>query len=184
MQRQTLDWQFWGSWAAAFLGFPLGGLAGQAVTGGVTTVLDGLVGGAATGAVIGGIQWLVLRRRAALPVWWAAATGAGMGLGLALGVALFGTATDDNTLLYRGLLTGAAIAIAQYPLLRGWNQLSWLWLLAVGLGWPLGWLITRSVGVDLGPNWTVFGSTGAWMFQLLTGLVLARILPRRSPYAL
>ena len=36
--------------------------------------------------------------------------------------------------------------------------------------------ITRSVGVDLGPKWTVFGSTGAWAFQVLTGLAMFLML--------
>jgi hypothetical protein len=36
--------------------------------------------------------------------------------------------------------------------------------------------VTRAVGVELAPNFTVFGSTGAWLFQLLTGLTLAWLL--------
>lgn len=73
------DWRFWGAWGLAFLGFPLGGLAGQALTGGIETAVDGLLGGAATGAVVGAVQWLVLRRRIPLNAWWIAATGGGDG---------------------------------------------------------------------------------------------------------
>jgi len=81
-------WGFWGTWGLAFLGFPIGGLAGQALTGGVTTVTGALLGGVATGAVLGATQWLALSRRLPLsPSWWVAATAGGMAVGLAGGVA-------------------------------------------------------------------------------------------------
>lgn len=172
-------WSFWGGWGLAFLGFPLGGLAGQALTGGVTSVLDGLIGGAATGAVIGATQWLVLRRRLPLSPWWIAATAGGMALGLALGVALLGSDTAGTTLPLRGLVTGAGIGVAQALLLRGIDKRAPIWALVVGGGWALGWTVTRAAGVDLAPNWTVFGATGALTFQLLSGLALAWLLRKR-----
>jgi hypothetical protein len=166
-------WRFWGAWGLAFLGFPLGGLAGQALTGGVETAVDGLLGGAATGAVIGAAQWLVLRRRMLLNAWWIAATSGEMAVGLAVSVALFGSSTELTGLLLRGLITGSAIGVAQFLLLRPLSSAAFIWLLIVVIGWPIGWLVTRTAGVDLTPNRTVFGSTGAWVFQLLTGLALA-----------
>jgi hypothetical protein len=45
----------------------------------------------------------------------------------------------------------------------------------VTLGWGLGWLTSRAAGVDLA-QWAVFGSLGAWAFQLITGLTLAWLL--------
>ncbi|NJN17599.1 MAG: hypothetical protein HC822_15680 [Oscillochloris sp.] len=170
------DWRLWGGWGLAFLGFPLGGLAGQAVSGGVTTPLEGLLGGAAAGAVIGLTQWLVLRGRTTLPAWWIGATAAGMGLGLGASIALFGNATADATLLLRGGVTGAAIGLAQFGLLRTLGTRALIWPPLIALGWAMGWMITRAAGVDLSPNWPVFGSTGAWGFQLLTGLALAWIM--------
>ena len=86
--RSGAAWRLWAGWGLAFLGFPLGGLAAAALVGGVTTVLDGILGGLATGAVIGLAQWLVLRHRLRLTSWWIGATAAGMGVGLALGIAL------------------------------------------------------------------------------------------------
>lgn len=54
-------WRFWRHWGLAFLGFPLGGLAALGVAGGIETAWDDVLGGHASGAVIGGVQWLALR---------------------------------------------------------------------------------------------------------------------------
>jgi hypothetical protein len=173
-------WRFRASWGLAFLGFPLGGLAATALVGGVTTPLDGAIGGAATGAVVGLAQWLVLRRMG-LTRWWIAATAAGMGAGLALGIALQGIDTAGITLPLRGLVTGAGIGIAQFALLRGSTARAWVWPLVVAFSWAIGWLVTRAAGIDLAQHWPVFGASGALAFQLLTGLALAWLLPQTTP---
>jgi hypothetical protein len=175
--RSDAAWRLWAGWGLAFIGFPLGGLAASALVGGVTTPLDGVIGGAATGAVIGLAQWLALRRRVALTPWWIAATAAGMSAGLGLGIALLGADTIGITLPLRGLVTGAGIGIAQFALLRGSTARAWVWPLAVACGWAIGWPMTRAAGVDLTANWSVFGAAGALTFQLLTGLALAWMLP-------
>ncbi len=169
---------FWVGWALAFAGFPLGGVAAAALIGPITTPLAGALGGAVTGAVLGAVQWLALRRRLSLSPWWIAATALGMGLGLALGIALLGTSTDGAALPLRGLITGAGIGVAHSRLLRGYAL---AWAPIVALGWALGWMITRAVGVDLALQWTVFGSSGALTFQLLTGLTLAWMLRGPRP---
>ncbi len=169
-------WSFWGLWGLAFLGFPLGGLAGHALTGGVSTPIAGALAGAATGANIGVLQWLVLRRRLALPAGWIVATAVGMAAGLALGVALFGIDSAGLALQARALTTGAGIGLAQAWMLRPITRLAPLWAAVVTAGWAVGWTITRAAGVELAPNWAVYGSTGAWAFQLLTGLTLAWLL--------
>jgi hypothetical protein len=174
--RSGAAWRLWAGWGLACRGFPLGGLAAAALVGGVTTVPDGILGGLATGAVIGLTQWLVLRRMLRLPAWWITATAAGMGLGLALGIALLGTATADSTLPLRGLVTGAGIGIAQFALLHRRTTRAAVWPLVVAGGWVIGWLATRAVGVDLALHWSVFGSAGALTFQLLSGLALAWML--------
>lgn len=178
--QSTGDWPFWSIWGLAFLAFPLGGLAGQAVAGPVDTPGAGFLAGAATGAVIGAIQWFVLRRRAPLSVWWIAATAAGMALGLAVSTQVLGVATVQPELALRGLITGSAIGLAQWPLVRSWGPRSAIWMPVVALGWALGWTITQAAGVDLTPQWSVFGSTGAWAFQGLTGVALAWML-RHAP---
>jgi hypothetical protein len=169
-------WGFWVGWALAFLGLPLGGLATWTLLGPIATPLSGAIGGALTGAVLGAVQWLALRRRLPLSPWWIAATALGMGTGLALGIALLGTRTDDAALPLRGLITGLSIGTAQYLLLRGISGRAPAWALIVALGWALGWMITRAVGIDLSQQWTVFGSSGAIVFQLLTALTLSWML--------
>jgi hypothetical protein len=178
--RSGAAWRFWAGWGLAFLGFPLGGLAATALVSGITTPLEGVIGGAATGAVIGLAQWLVLRRRLALTPWWIAATAAGMGAGLGLGIALLGTDTAGSTLPLRGLVTGAGIGLAQFALLRGSTARAFVWPLVVACGWSIGWLVTRAAGIDLAADWPVFGASGALTFQLLTGLALAWLLPQAT----
>jgi hypothetical protein len=107
-----------------------------------------------------------------------------MALGLTVSTLLLGSDTGGNVLLWRGLITGICVGIAQSLIFR--SSLSvpvlqttiWtvIWTITVALAWTLGWWITRSVGVDLGPKWTVFGSTGAWAFQVLTGLAMFLML--------
>jgi hypothetical protein len=126
--------------------------------------------------VLGAVQWLALRRRLPLSPWWIAVTALGMGLGFALSIALLGTSTDGAALPLRGLITGVSIGLAQYVLLRGVSGRAPVWVLIVALGWALGWIITRAVGIDLSQQWTVFGSSGAIVFQLLTALTLSWML--------
>ena len=167
---------FWVGWALTFVGFPLGGVAAAALVGPIATPLAGALGGAVTGAVLGAVQWLALRRRLSLSPGWIAATAMGMGIGLGLGIALLETSTDGAALPLRGLITGAGIGIAQFLLLRDVSNRAPIWPLIVALGWALGWVITQTVGVDLALQWSVFGSSGALTFQLLTGLALAWML--------
>jgi hypothetical protein len=126
--------------------------------------------------VIGAAQWLVLRRHLPLTRWWIAATAIGMAGGLALSIGLLGIDTSGVTLPLRGLVTGAGIGLAQYLVLRRYTPQALVWAVVVSGGWALGWIVTRAVGVDLTPNFTVFGSTGAWVFQLVTGLTLTWLL--------
>jgi hypothetical protein len=182
-KHRIREWRFWGAWGLAFLAFPLAGLAGIALTGPVTTPLAGLVAGAASGAVLGLSQWLVLRHRLSLSPWWTAATAVGMGAGLALGIAMLGTATDGVALPLRGLVTGAAIGVAQFMVLRRQSDRAAIWAPVVALGWALGWMIMRATGIDVAPDWSMFGAGGAVIFQVLTGLALAWLLRGRNAHA-
>jgi hypothetical protein len=177
--RLSTGWRFWGGWALAFLGFPLGGLASLGLVGGVESVLDGVIGGAACGAVLGAVQWLVLRRRLSLPRSWIVATSLGMAGGLALGVGLFGASTAGSVLL-RGFSTGLVIGLAQWAALRSSLPRAWVWVPTVAAGWALGWTVSRAIGLDLTPNFAVFGASGALAFQALTGLVLAWLFSQRA----
>ena len=174
MQEQiTISWRFWLFWGLAFLAFPIGGLLATAIVGPVTNMMRGLLAGAITGVVLGSIQWFVLK--GAMPVsmlGWVAATGAGMAIGLGSSVGLLGSEMSGNNLLWRAVITGLCIGIAQWFIFRNILPQSFIWIAVIALGWAAGWFVTRSAGVDLSPKWSVFGATGALTFQLLTGLAL------------
>ena len=157
-KHQIREWRFWRAWGLAFLAFPVAGLAGIALTGPVTTPLRGLVAGAASGAVLGVSQWLVLRHRLSLSPWWIAATAVGMGAGLALGITMVGTATEGVALPVRGLMTGTGIGVAQFMVLRRQTDRAAIWAPVVALGWALGWMIMRATGIDVAPDWSMFGA--------------------------
>jgi hypothetical protein len=172
LQNLGASWLFWLFWALAFLGFPMGGLLSNIIIGPVTTPARALLAGAITGAIVGLVQWFVLQSRLPLPIWWVIATSVGMALGLGLSVALLGSETGGNELLWRAAITGLGIGLAQWIVLRPILPQSAIWIAVIALGWVVGWFITRSAGIDLTFKWSVFGSIGAWAFQFLTGLVL------------
>ncbi len=172
---------FWPAWAAAFLGFPLGGAAATLLVGPIGSVGAAVIAGVIAGGVIGGAQWLALRRLLAASPLWVGATAAGMALGMALGQILLGDSTAQLPLLLRGLVVGAVIGAAQAVLLRGIASSPILWGVVVTLGWPLAWAVSAGIGIDLSRNWAVFGSSGALVFQLATGLTLAYLIRRSAP---
>jgi len=169
----TMSWRFWLFWLLAFLAFPIGGLLANVLVGPITTTVQAVLAGAITGVVLGLIQWLVLKGPLHLSIiGWALATGIGMAIGLGLSVALLGSETDSNNLLWRAAITGLSIGIAQWIVLRNVLPQSIIWIAVITLGWVVGWFITQSAGIDLSLKWSVFGASGAVTFQVLTGLAL------------
>ena len=130
--------------------------------------------------MLGAVQWLALRRRLSLPRSWIVATSLGMAGDLALTLALFGTSTAGKVLLLRAASTDILIGLAQWVVLRGSVPRAWVWVPTVAASWALGWAVSRASGLDLTPNFAVFGASGALAFQALTGLVLAWLLSQRS----
>src|SRR4029077_10903711 len=72
----------WLLWTAAFVSFPIAGIAAQAAAGRINDAMAALGGGLVAGAVIGTGQWLAARRLLGDPLAWIAATAAAMGIGL------------------------------------------------------------------------------------------------------
>jgi hypothetical protein len=172
-----ISWRFWLFWMLAFLAFPIGGLLANVLVGAITTTVQAVLAGAITGFVLGLIQWLVLKGAIHLPITgWSLATGAGMAIGLGLSIALLGSETDGNNLLWRAAITGLCIGIAQSILLRNILPQPAIWIAVIALGWVVGWFITRSAGIDLSHKWSVFAASGAVTFQFLTGLALYFLL--------
>lgn len=176
-QVQTLpSIQFWLVWFVAFVGFPIGGLLAKIVVGPVSSLTTAALAGAITGAVLGLVQWFVLKQQLPVSSFWVLATSLSMAVGLATSVALFGSEVNDHNLFLRAVLTGFCVGLAQALVSRSSLSLTTLqtsiWVIAVSLGFEMGWFITKAVGVDLSQKWTVFGATGAWTFQILTGTAI------------
>jgi hypothetical protein len=164
---------FYGLWLLTFLGMPIGGGLARLIVGPADSPMRGLLAGAIAGAIIGLAQWLVLRQARPVSPIWIAATAAGLAIGFALSLALVGNGMSATDVALRGLIAGLAIAALQWLVLRGVLPNAWIWAVAVAIGWPLAWTITRAVGVDLSQNWAVFGASGAIVFAVITAIALA-----------
>jgi len=162
-----------------FLGFPLGGVVALLVVGSIEGAATGAFAGALAGMVIGAAQWLVLRRYLSLEPWWIVATALGVAIGDGVGALLTGVGTEIGDLLVTGLVTGVAVGVSQWALLRGRVWGANLWLLAA-VAWPIGWTVTWAVGVDVERSYAVFGSTGALVFAVITGLAMLLMLRDRT----
>ena len=162
-------------WLPTFLGFPLGGLLAIQTVGSIHSPLSAAVAGALAGAVIGAAQWLALRS-GGIRAWWVAATSAALGVGSALTNVVTDAGTDGGDLAVGGLIAGAAIGSAQGLVLGRGPRIATAWTAVVAVSWCLGWLTTWAIGVDVERGYAVFGSSGAVVVTILTGLALRRLL--------
>jgi hypothetical protein len=169
-------WGFLLRWFLTFIGFIAGGAVATAVSGRLDSLAAALVGGALAGAVIGGGQWLVLRRVLPGAAWWIGATAVGQALGLALGAALVDYGTDPRDLAIQGVITGLATGALQAIVLRRGGVAGLWWALAMCPLWALGWIVTWAAGIDVDQQFYNFGASGSIVFTLLSGLLLIRLL--------
>jgi hypothetical protein len=104
----------------------------------------------------------------------------GMGLGLLLGGVTVGFRTSMTDLAVMGALTGLMLGGVQALTLPGPVRYRVAWAAAIPMLWALGWTVTTLAGIDVDRQVTVFGATGAVTFSALTGVLLHRLLPRRT----
>ena len=173
-----------GRWMVSFLGFPIGGLIAALVFGHLDSTPSALMGGVVAGAVIGAAQAWAFGHRGPNPLAWIGATAAGLAAGLAIGAAAVDYATDLNSLLVQGAVSGAAVGLAQSLVVVrrfGARVHAWPQMLAAMLG--LGWLVTDAViGYNADQHFYVFGAGGALTVTTLTlGLPLALTRERSGP---
>jgi hypothetical protein len=162
-------------WLSTFLAFPLGGLLAIEAVGSRVDPASAAAGGLIAGAVIGIGQWLALRPSGIGPRW-AAYTAGAMAGGTALAAAVTGAGTEVADLTVDGAITGAAVGAAQSALLRRAGTAHVAWAAVTAATWALGWLVTGTVIVDAERGHHAFGSSGALLVTVLTGLALRRIL--------
>jgi hypothetical protein len=166
----------WLLWTTGFLAFPIAGVAGITVAGRVDGPLAALLGGLATGALLGLGQALVSSGR--LPkVRWTAATSLGMGAGLLLGAHTVGYGTTMGELALMGALTGAVLGSAQAVVLPKRTRARWVWALAMPVLWATGWVVTTAAGITVEEQFTLFGASGAITVTGLLGILLHILLP-------
>ena len=163
-------------WLPTFLAFPVGGIAAIAVVDAVAATLTAALAGLVAGAVVGLGELLALRGRGVGPLW-IGLTSAGMAVGAGLSAVLTGSATTTGALTLTGAVTGAAVGLAQSNALGRGVGLRSLWVAVVAGSWAAAWWTTAHVIVDAERGWAVFGSSGALLATVLTGLVLPRVLP-------
>jgi hypothetical protein len=163
-------------WLAVAPAFPLSALIGWAVGGPVDAVDAALIGGALTGAGLGAVQWWAADGAFGRAATWIAASAVGYGVGLAAGAALVGHDTELGDLAVMGLVSGAVLGAVQGLVLarQGRRRLAVPWALAMPVLFALGWCASTAIGVDVENQYTVFGTAGAVLFMLLSGLLLAR----------
>jgi len=166
-------------WLIATLAFPVGGYLGNFIAGPAATVPAALFSGLIAGTIIGLGQGLAIRSKPQPIVEWAATTAVGMGVGLAAVTAIIRQIDTMTDAVLLGAVSGLAIGALQAALLmRDHVANAWVWVPATAIAWAVGWAVTASVGVALAPGWPVYGISGAVVSQLITGVVLWKLMSR------
>jgi hypothetical protein len=167
-------------WLPTFLAFPAGGLLAMGAVGSIHDPLAAAAGGVLAGAVIGAAQAVALRADVAR---WTGATAAAMAAGSALAAAVTGGGTELGDLVVTGLIAGATVGAAQGALLgdlvaparRRPRLVAPAWAVVTAASWGIAWFVTWNVvGVNADQGFAVFGSSGALVATILTGLALRR----------
>lgn len=169
-------------WIVAIIGFPIGGFIGHLIGGPAATVPAALISGLIAGAIIGAGQALALGllRPQALALW-AGPTAIGLGVALAGVTAVIGQIDTQTEAIVLGAISGLAIGAGQAAMLmRERVANAWMWVLATGVAWAIGWTVTSGIGVALASGWPVYGLSGALASQIITGVVLWKVLSREE----
>ncbi len=172
-------------WLAAILGFPIGGYIGHLIGGPAATVPAALISGVIAGAIIGAGQAIALGllRPQALALW-AGATAIGLAAALAAVTAVIGQIDTQLNAIVLGAVSGVALGGGQaLVLMRERVANAWVWILTSGVAWAVGWAVTSGIGVALAAGWPVYGLSGALVSQVITGVVLLKVLSREEAQA-
>ena len=138
-----------------------------------------LIGGLITGAGLGAAQWFAAKDAFGDARTWIATSAVAYGAGLLVAAAAVGYNTDLGSLAAMGAISGLFLGVGQGLALmqQGRSRLAFAWAAAMPVLLALGWAATTVIGIDVDEQFTVFGASGAIVFTLLSGSVLARVLP-------
>lgn len=172
-----------GRWMVSFVGFPLGGFAAMVVVGAVDGVTAALIGGLITGSILGAAQSWGMGHGGPPALQWIAATAIGLMAGFGVGSAVVEYHTSLPALMVQGAISGLAVGAGQAWLLRRrLGRLVLVWPFALAVVWPLGWVVSTSIGIAVDQQFIVFGASGALVVTALTA-VLPLILTRKAASA-
>lgn len=160
--------------------FPGGENLGLGGSGSGSWQLGAAFGGFFIGAIfalpVGGLQWLVLRRRPRNPRWWALATA--LGIGVAHGI------VDSAPLpiaYFAPLAAGAAVGASQMVALRPGLLRAMTWVATSAVAWQVGLVAGAAVVAMLGVDESAWPLRRALVAAVLgvvwaaaTGIQLAR----------
>ena len=158
--------------------------------GGLADGLSHLIGLALAGAVVGALQWLVLRRMVPGAAWGVLASSLALPVGFILGYGLGGPPIDFvGAFFLFGILNG----IAYWLVLRRQTRGAGWYALTSGAGWLMGGVAAILVGVTLGDRvgaviadetlgylalLALIGVAGGLVGGTITGVTLTRLLQR------
>ncbi len=167
-------------WLVAIVAFPIGGYIGHMIGGPAATVPAALISGLIAGAIIGAGQALALGLlRPQAMALWAGATAIGLGVALASVTAVIGQIDTQADAIVLGVVSGLAIGAGQAAsLMRARVANAWIWVATSAIAWAIGWTVTSGIGVALASGWPVYGLSGALASQVITGVVLWKVLSR------
>ncbi len=102
-------------------------------------------------------------------------------VGLAAGASLVGYDTELADLVLQGAISGLGVGALQALVLRRGVGGAPVWMLASAALWALGWTIPTLAGSDVEGQYMVFGASGALVYSLCSGALLAGLLGARGP---
>jgi hypothetical protein len=169
-------------WIIAIVAFPIGGFIGHLIGGPAATVPAALISGLIAGAIIGAGQAVALGLlRLQAMALWVGATAIGLGVALAAVTAVIGQIDTQTEAIALGAISGLALGAGQAAVLTRLRVANaWMWVMASGIAWAVGWAVTSGIGVALATGWPVYGLSGALVSQMITGVVLWKVLARRE----
>jgi hypothetical protein len=173
-EREEVGWRFWVAWVVLtnigfFGGLAIGRfLAGLFVPETVTTndrISEAIIVGAVFATLVGLLQGILLQRHGVPREPWTLATGFGWIAGTALAAFLLITLNPEtNTadwfgwIIPAGIIAGAVVGVPQWLVLRNnLNTIGWWWIIVSSISW------------------------GIFLPGVVSGLVLARFLPKQEP---